>query len=299
MLALGSLSRPFMLQNIESDVAVDHVDQPAFVERDVVALRRGPARRGLWDEMADLARAFRIGDVDDAQAAAEPDRIDDGARHALAELMRAEAGAARAAERRIELAPLELPERLDGAEVADIEGQKARMRAPAPRLLLARAQRLVLLVDRYRDAAAADAARHRHHGVRRLRKQRMIIVSPGSFRPRQVGHVDDPKARVPAARPHLVTEAQRMVKAVPPARPGRCLATLYMLPRHPPGCDFLRPPRIAQIVDDEDIADVSFHPGRDVGVALVHVEAMHADAAGLVIADELRPRGVGHVVNLE
>src|SRR5215831_11177141 len=158
MLASRCLPRPVVLQDIESDVAVDHVDQTAFVERDVVALGRGPARRGLRDEMADLARAFRIGDVDDAQAAAEPDGIDDGARHALAELVRPEAGAARAAEGRIELAHLELPERLDSAEVADIEGQEARMRAPAPRLLLARAQRLVLLVDRHGDAAAADAA---------------------------------------------------------------------------------------------------------------------------------------------
>src|SRR5262245_52223656 len=223
-----------MLQNIESDVAVDHVDQPALVERYGVALLRGPARRGLWDEMADLARAQRIGDVDDPQSTAEPDGIDDGARHALAELVRAEARAGRAAEGRIELAHLELSERLDGAEVADIEGQHARMRAPAPRLLLARAQRLVLLVDRHGDSTAADAARQRHHGMRRLRKQRMVIVGPGSFRPRQVGDVDDPKARVPAACPHLVAEAQRMVKAVPPAGPGRRLATLDMLPRHPP-----------------------------------------------------------------
>src|SRR6516165_238293 len=106
--------------------------------------------------------------------------------------------------------------------------------ARPPRLFLVRAQRLVLLVDRYRDAAAADAPRHRHHGVRRLRKQRMVIVGPGSFRPRQIGHVDDPKARVPAACPHLVAEAQRMVKAVPPTGPSRRLATLDVLPRHPP-----------------------------------------------------------------
>src|SRR6266702_4995915 len=234
MLALRGLSKPCMLQNIETDVAVDHVDQTTFVERDVVALRRGPARRGRRDEMADLARAQRIGDVDDAQAAAEPDGIDDGARHALAELVGAEAGAARAAEGRIELAHLELPERLDGAEVADIEGQQARMRAPAPRLLLARAQGLVLLVDRNRDAAAIDAAGHRHHGVRRLRKQRMVIVRAGSFRPRQIGHVNDPKARMPATRPHLVAEAQRMVEAMPATGPGRRLAALDMLPRHPP-----------------------------------------------------------------
>src|SRR5262249_34912955 len=201
------------------------VERPACVGGDVVARGGGPARGGLWDEMADLARAQRIGDVDDPQSTAEPDSVDDGARHALAELVRAEAGAGRAAEGRIELAHLELPERLDGAEIADIEGQQARMRATAPRLFLVRAQRLILLVDRNRDAAAADAARHRHHGMRRLRKQRMVIVRAGSFRPRQIGDIDDPKARMPAARPHLVAEAQRMVKAVPPAGPGRRLAT--------------------------------------------------------------------------
>src|SRR5215831_3977030 len=241
MRASRCLPRPVVLQNIESDVAVDHVDQTALVERDVVALRRRSARRGLRDEMADLARAQRIGYVDDAQTAAEPDGMDDGARHTFAELVRAEAGAARAAEGRIELTHLELPERLDGAEIADIEGQQARMRAPAPRLLLARAQRLVLLVDRNCDAAASDAARHRHHGMRRLRKQRMVVVGAGGFWPRQIGHVDDPKARMPAARPHLVAETQRMMQAMPPARPGRCLAAFDVLARHPPARDLLRP----------------------------------------------------------
>src|SRR5260370_18789996 len=103
---------------MEADVAVGHVDQPGLGERDVVALRRRSARRRLRDEMADLARAQRIGDVDDAQAAAEPNGIDDGARHAFAELVRPEAGAARAAEGRIELAHLELSERPDSPGVA-------------------------------------------------------------------------------------------------------------------------------------------------------------------------------------
>src|SRR5262249_62105693 len=96
--------------------------------------------------MADLARPLRIGDVDDPQSAAEPDGMDNGATHALAELMRAEAGAARAAEGRIELAHLELSDRPDGGEIADVEGQDAGMRAPAPRRLLVRAQGLALLV---------------------------------------------------------------------------------------------------------------------------------------------------------
>src|SRR3954471_14751531 len=222
------------LQNVEADMAIDHIDEAALVERHVIALRRGPARHRLGDEMADLAWAQRIGDVDDPQPAAEPDGVGDGAGHPLTELVGAEARAARAAEGRVELTDLKLRERLDGAEIADVEGQQARMRASAPRLLLVRALRLVLLVDRKRDAAAADAIRHRHHRVSRLRKQWMVIVGAGASRPREVGHVDDPEAAVPAARPHLVAESQRMVEPVPAAGPARGFATLDVLPGHPP-----------------------------------------------------------------
>src|SRR5439155_806282 len=136
-------------------------------------------------EMADLARVERIGDIDNPQSAAEPDRVDDVARHALAELVRAEARAGSSGKRRIELAHLELPDRPDVAEIADVERQNTGMRAAAPRLLLARALGLVLLVDRERDAAAAGAAGHRHHRMRRLRKQRMVVVAAGGFRLRQ------------------------------------------------------------------------------------------------------------------
>ena len=47
--------------------------------------------------MADLARAERVDDIYDAQAAREPDRIHDRARDALAELVCAEARRAGAA----------------------------------------------------------------------------------------------------------------------------------------------------------------------------------------------------------
>src|SRR5436309_6257003 len=97
--------------------------------------------------------------------------MDDAARHALGELMRAEARTTHTAESRIQLADLELRQRLDGGEIADIEGQEARMRASASLLLLAGTERLVLLIDGNGDAPAADPARQRHHRVRRLRKQ--------------------------------------------------------------------------------------------------------------------------------
>src|SRR5258706_1854753 len=89
------------------------------------------------------------------------------------------------------------------------------MRAPAPRCFLACALRLVFLVDRKRDAPAADAIRHRHHRMGRLRKQRMVIVADGTFRPAEVGHVDAPPAALPEARPHLASESHTEVDTVP------------------------------------------------------------------------------------
>ena len=66
------------------------------------------------------------------------------------------------------------------------------------------------------------------------------------------------------------------MQPVPAPRPGRRLAARDVLPRHPPARDFSRPGRILQVVDDENVADVAFHLGRDVGVTLVHIEAVHA-----------------------
>src|ERR1700730_19319409 len=122
---------PRLFQKIEAGVTVDHVDQSARIERHVVALRSGPARYGLRDEIAHLARALRIGNVDDAQSAGEPDGMDERAGHVLAELVRAEARAARAAKGRVELADLELPERLDVGDIGDVERQYAGMRPAA------------------------------------------------------------------------------------------------------------------------------------------------------------------------
>ena len=57
--------------------------------------------------------------------------------------------------------------------------------------------------------------------------------------------------------------------------------------------------RIAQIEDDEDVADVPIHFRRDVAIAFVHIEAVHADAAGQMVMDEPRLRRVRHVVKAE
>src|SRR5262249_50491754 len=70
----SSRSRKF--QHIKSYPAVNHVDQPPVIERHVIALRGGPAGRGLRDEKPDLAWPQRVGHVDNAQPSAELDRME-------------------------------------------------------------------------------------------------------------------------------------------------------------------------------------------------------------------------------
>src|SRR6266704_1293201 len=74
--------------------------------------------------------------------------------------------------------------------------------------------------------------------------------------------------------------------------PGRFFSGGKVLSRHPPARNFLRLLRLADVVDDEDVPQVAFHLGGDVGVVLVHVEAVHADPAGFLEGEELRFRPV-------
>ena len=104
---------------------------------------------------------------------------------------------------------------------------------------------------------------------------------------------------MPAAGPELVAEAQRMMQAVAPPDPRGFFTAGQMLARHPPARHFLGPRRIADVVDDEDVADVAFHLGRDVGVAAVHVEAMHTASPRALMLDQLRPLAIRDVVQLE
>src|SRR5262245_53113606 len=118
------------LHNIEADVAVDEMDEPAVVDGDIVALRRPASGPRLWHVPADLARRERVGHVDDAKPTAEPGREHDRAAHVLAKLVRAKAGLRRAGPRAVELAHVELPERHDAGRIGDIESHEARMWAP-------------------------------------------------------------------------------------------------------------------------------------------------------------------------
>ena len=127
----------------------------------------------------------------------------------------------------------------------------------------------------------------------------MIVVTAEGLGFAEIGHIGNAESAMPAARPHLVAEAQRMMQPMLAPGPGRRLAAGDVLPRQPPAGDFRGLRWIAHVVDDQDVADIARHLSRDVGVALVHVEAVHADAAGLMMHDLLRLRGLRHVPDLE
>src|SRR5262249_10147535 len=162
-------------KRIESDVAINDINQPTLVEHHVVALRSRTPARGLGDEIADFARGRWLCNVDNAQAGAEPHCKYEGAGHAFVELMRAETRARRAGEWRIEFTHLDQRERLYIRIVADVENRHAGMWSAAPRVLFIRALRLILFVDSNRNTLAAELNRHRHHRMRGLRKWRMIV----------------------------------------------------------------------------------------------------------------------------
>ena len=76
-------------------------------------------------------------------------------------------------------------------------------------------------------------------------------------------------------------QRMRMVQAVLGALRMRRIAAGDVLSLHPPARHFHRLGRIADVVDDQDVADEAFHLGRDIGVVLVDIETMHALAVGL------------------
>ena len=99
---------------------------------------------------------LRIGDVDDAQAAREPGAVHQRAVHVLLELVRAEACPAPRGSRASRARSLRTCQRLDVRRIGDIEHPQAAVRPAAPALHLVGAVRVVLLVDRHRDAPPAD-----------------------------------------------------------------------------------------------------------------------------------------------
>src|SRR5262249_61763539 len=111
--------------------------------------------------------------------------------------------------------------------------------------------------------------------------------------------VEDHEAAVPVAHVEPVALANRVMAAVVPSRPRRCLAPRRPLPRHPPAPDLQWPRRVGEVEDHDDVADVSLHLRREIPIATVEGEAVDAGAAALPERDLARARRVRHVVDPE
>src|SRR5262249_21918727 len=159
------------------------------------------------EESAACAGGGGVSNVDTGEAGAKPPYKWEGAAQALVDRMRAEARARRAGEWRIEFTHLEQRERLYIRIVADVENRHAGMWSAAPRVLFIRALRLILFVDSNRNTLAAELNRHRHHRMRGLRKWRMIVKRRNRVALSEIGDIDDAKAPMPAACPHLIAKS--------------------------------------------------------------------------------------------
>src|SRR5688572_32849063 len=122
--------------------------------------------------------------------------------------------------------------------------------------------------------------------MRGFGKRRVIVVLADGARLANVGCVDNAHAGMPATGPQTVALAQRVMEPMLTSGPGRFLALTDMLTGHPPARHLLRFCRIADIVVDEDVSDISGHLGRDVSVVRVHVEAVHAAPVRALVRDE-------------
>ena len=105
---------------------------------------------------------------------------------------------------------------------------------------------------------------------------------------------------MPVADIEPVAHAQRMVAARRhPICPWILLAARLPLAGNPPAADLERLRRIGEIEDHHDVADIAFHRRRDVGVAAVEIEAVHAAADRAPFGDQLRCGGLGDVVDVD
>ena len=105
---------------------------------------------------------------------------------------------------------------------------------------------------------------------------------------------------MPIAHIKPVAFAQRMVAAWRhPIGPWVFLAARFPLAGNPPAADLDRLCRIGEIEDHDDVADIPFGRRRDVGVAAVEIEPMHAAANGAPLRDQLRRCRIGDIVDVD
>ena len=90
-----------------------------------------------------------------------------------------------------------------------------------------------------------------------------------------------------------------MVQAMLGASRVRLGAARYVLSLHRPARDLHRLGRIADVIDHQDVADVTLHLSRNIGVILVHIEPVYALAVSFDKAHELGIGPILDVINAE
>ena len=157
-----------------------------------------------------------------------------------------------------------------------------------------------VLVRHHHDVPALEPVGEGQAGVGRVRKGGAGVDAGDVLRSGHVLDVEDEEAVVPVADVKPVAEAERVVAAGRhPVIPGVLFAARLPLAGDPPAADLLRPRRVGEIEDHHDVADVALGRRRDVGVAAVEGEAVHALAGGAPLGDEVRLGGVRNVVDAE
>ena len=94
-------------------------------------------------------------------------------------------------------------------------------------------------------------------------------------------------------------ESQGVVAAMLDVRPGGDFTARRPLTGLPPTTNFDWAPRIRQVENHHDIAEVTLDGRRDVRVTTIEVETMNAHAGGFPVADQPWLRRPGHVVDPE
>src|SRR5262245_65019151 len=98
---------------------------------------------------------------------------------------------------------------------------------------------------------------------------------------------------MPVRDVEAIAEADRMMTTVRAALPRRRLAAGDPLAGHPPASDLLWPCRIGEVENADDVAAIALEIGRQICVAAVEGEPMHAFALPeRDLARLVRPRDV-------
>src|SRR3974390_959247 len=132
---------------------------------------------------------------------------------------------------------------------------------------------------------SCDRRIDRHQAVRRPAEWRAPVEAGNLPGVADVADVQDYAAAIPVADIEPVTAADRVMAAMPATTPAWRLTARGPLPGHPPAANLPRMRRIGQIENHDDVADIAFDFRRDVGVASVEGEPVHAHPAATPLAD--------------